>query len=88
MHCFVVVDRQKNQKTVENRAPETPWLRAPPQEYLLLSDFHPRSFFLNLINFVIFTSHNLDITPRIFIPTSELDLNYVAYTLLFILAKV
>nr|DAS67531.1 MAG TPA: hypothetical protein [Bacteriophage sp.] len=47
-----------------------------------------RSIFIKNINFVIFTSHNLDITPRIFIPTSELDLNYVAYTLLFILAKV
>lgn len=86
-----MVDRQKNQKTVENRAPETPWKGDSHQEYLLLSDFHPHNFFLNLIkliNFVIFTLHNLDITPIIFIPTSGLDLNYVAYTLLFILAKV
>ena len=88
MHCFIVVDRQKNQKTVENRAPETPWKGDSHQEYLLLSDFHLHNFFLNLINFVIFTSHNLDIIPIFFIPTSELDLNYVAYTLLFILAKV
>lgn len=88
MHCFVVVDLRKIQKTVENRAPETPWKGDSPREYLLLSDFHLHNFFLNLINFVIFTSHNLDITPIIFIPTSELDLNYVAYTLLFILAKV
>lgn len=86
MHCFVVVDLRKIQKTAENRAPETPWKGDSPREYLLLSDFHPHNFFLNLIkliNFVIFTLHNLDITPRFFIPISELDLNYVAYTLLF-----
>ena len=29
-----MVDRQKNQKTVENRAPETPWECYSPQEYL------------------------------------------------------
>ena len=36
MHCFIVVDHRKIQKTVENRAPETPWKGASPQEYLLL----------------------------------------------------
>nr|DAK95734.1 MAG TPA: hypothetical protein [Bacteriophage sp.] len=35
MRCFVVVDLRKIQKTVENRAPETPWKGVPPQEYLL-----------------------------------------------------
>nr|DAR31863.1 MAG TPA: hypothetical protein [Bacteriophage sp.] len=34
MRCFVVVDLRKIQKTVENRAPETPWKGGPPQEYL------------------------------------------------------
>ena len=39
MRCFIVVDRQKIQKTVENREPETPWKWVPPQEYLLPSRF-------------------------------------------------
>lgn len=39
MRCFIVVDRQKIQKTVENRAPETPWKGVSPQEYLLPSRF-------------------------------------------------
>ena len=38
MSCFIVVDRQKIQKTAENRAPETPWKGVPPQEYLFNSN--------------------------------------------------
>ena len=30
MSCFIVVDRQKIQKTAENRAPETSWKEAYP----------------------------------------------------------
>ena len=41
MHCFVVVDRRKIQKTVENREPETPWKGASPQEYLLIFKIKP-----------------------------------------------
>nr|DAN69737.1 MAG TPA: hypothetical protein [Caudoviricetes sp.] len=44
---------------------------------------HRKKNYRHLFNFVIFTSHNLDITPIFFIPTSELDLNYIAYTFLF-----
>ena len=41
MHCFIVVDRRKIQKTVENRAHETPWKGGPPQEYLLIFKIKP-----------------------------------------------
>lgn len=30
MRCFIVVDRQKIQKTAENREPETSWKVASP----------------------------------------------------------
>lgn len=40
MRYFVVVDRRKIQKTVENREPETPWKGQPPQEYLFLLHIH------------------------------------------------
>lgn len=36
MSCVIVVDRQKIQKTAENRESATPWNRIPPQEYLLI----------------------------------------------------
>lgn len=56
MRCFIVVDRQKNQKTVENRAPETPWKEAYPQEYLL-----PSRFFIKITRyiFVLSIKHSL-----------------------------
>ncbi len=40
MRYFVVVDRRKIQKTVENREPETPWKGESPQEYLFLLHIH------------------------------------------------
>ena len=49
MRCFIVVDRQKIQKTAENRAPETPWKWVPPQEYLL-----PSRFLIKITRYILF----------------------------------